>query len=478
MFIKYAFGQQTAVLLRALYELVVRTLVSPTELAMWNLITIIANTVTLFQINVVAASNRLLTQLHGKKVGRLHLVSVRGNSIYIELFQQTILSCGLLLIAPIFWDAPEYLGFTLYYCAAAVMVSNGLIGLLVGLHESSSNFSRLGLLLPLNATIQAVFIICGVYFFGILGLISGAIFGLIFNVLMLFGSLRVSHIFWRTNPETTIVKDIGRIAVSFRLADLPTSAFYMLDIILASFLLEPKDLALYITARILVNFSTQIVFVLNRMGLVSLGNRIGAQQADSEISHFLSMQFVFVFLILLPLSVAIFEPVFRYALPIFLADYTESINALPFLLLAGATSSRSLFIRNYWIHKRQWKWIFYSGVWGLSMSLLIFWSGLEFFSEIGLREMAILTFLSQVPYALWIIVAVTISEDVKLHLLYRLGAFFLGLLSIILILQLNGALAETSIDSILTGIKEIGVGILIVVPSILIGWRMYRRSLL
>jgi hypothetical protein len=103
---------------------------------------------------------------------------------------------------------------------------------------------------------------------------------------------------------------------------------------------------------------------------------------------------------------------------------------------------------------------------------------LEFFSEIGLREMAILTFLSQVPYALWIIVAVTISEDVKLHLLYRLGTFFLGLLSIILILQLNGALAETSIDSILTGIKEIGVGILIVVPSILIGWRMYRRSLL
>jgi len=235
MIIKYAFGQQTAVLLKALYELVVRTLVSPAELAMWNLITIIANAGTLFQINVEAASNRLLTQLHGKKVGRLSLVSVRGNSIYIELFQQTVLSCGLLLIAPIFWDAPEYLGFTLYYCAAAVMVSNGLIGLLVGLHESSSNFSRLGLVLPLNATLQAVFILCGSYFFGILGLISGAIFGLILNVLLLFGSLQVSHIFWRTNPEMTIGKDIGRIAALFRLADLPTSSFYMLDIILASF---------------------------------------------------------------------------------------------------------------------------------------------------------------------------------------------------------------------------------------------------
>jgi len=478
MILKYATGQQIAILLRSLQELVVRALVSPTELAAWNLITIIASTVMLFQANVVAASNRLLAQMHGSGADKSRIKSVRGNSIYLELFQQTLLSLGLLIVAPMVWDAPESLGSALYCCAVAVMVSNGLIGLLVGLHESSSHFPRLGFVLPLNAAVQVLFILLGIQFFGIQGLVGGAIIGLALNVVMLMTSLRISKAPWLTIPNLSVGKSLTGTAVSFRLADLPTSSLYLLDTILASIWLAPGHLALYVTARVLVNFSSQVVFVASRIGLIRLGNRIGAQSTKAEISRFMSLQFVLVFLVLLPLSVVVFEPAFRWFVPLFLKDYAASISILPFLLLSGLTSPRALFLRNYWIHKSEWKKIAYSGTGGLLGAVLVFWCGINYFGEVGMRELAILTLICQLPYALGLIVAVTTSEEARLHLVYRLGIFLFSFLSIGAALFLNGALSGESIDSIFICAIEVAVGILVVAPSILIGWWVFRHSTL
>jgi O-antigen/teichoic acid export membrane protein len=474
MFLKYVSGQQFSVFIRSLQELMMRILISPAELAVWNLITIIASSVALFQSNMVAASNRLIAQMRGARAKNEQLEKVRGNSIYLEILQQTLLSCGLLLLAPLIWPAPDSIGFLMYYCAAVVMVSNGLIALLVGLHESNNCFGRLGIVLSLNATLQAVTVTVGTYMFGVWGLIGGALLGLILNILVLLGSLQAEKISWQSKPDWSVSKELGTVAISFRFADLPTSMFYLLDTILASFWLSPTALAFYMTARLLINFSTQIVFAVNRMALIQLGHCIGANKSKEENSRYISSQFVLILLFLLPLSIAIFEPAFRWALPVFLNEYTDSLIAVPFLMLASLTSSRTLFIRNYWIHKGQWKKILHSGIWGLFTALLVFLVGKEWFDEIGLREFSILTFISQLPYAIYLIVAVTVSEDVKSHLFYRLKVFFLSFLSIVLCLWFNGALMELPIKSILGLFQNIMASILVLTPFFLIAWWTHR----
>ena len=95
MFFKFAFGRQLAFFIRALQELVIRMLLTPEKMAVWNLITIISSSFTQLQASVCAASCRLLSQLEGSNSVSERLISVRGNSIYLELFQQAVLSCLL-----------------------------------------------------------------------------------------------------------------------------------------------------------------------------------------------------------------------------------------------------------------------------------------------------------------------------------------------------------------------------------------------
>jgi len=474
MFFKYVTGQQLSVLLRAVQEIAVRAVLPPSSLAVWNLITIIGNTFTLFQMNVVAASNRLLAQLEGANSPQQAKKSVRGGAVFMELSQQTVLTLFLLLTAPLFWENPAGFTFSIFPCAAAVMANNALIAILTGLLEASGNFSRLGVILPVNALLQAVIVIGCSEIFGEDGLVFGSIAGLILNLMYYFGSLRLARIAWLCRPSLAIIRRLGGTAVWFRLSDLPTVLFYMLDAMLASFWLGLSDLAMYMTARVLINFTSQAVFAANRISLVRLGNRVGAEQSKEKISEFLTSQFALVFLVLMPLSVAIFEPLMRWGIPLFLPKYTDALFCVPYLMLANLASARVLFIRNYWIQMQKWREITLSGCVGTFCAVVVYALGRSILGHIGIEELALLTFLGQLPYAFTVIFSVSASLNVKLHLVFRASIFILSMVSIGVCLYINGSFANLYISSIMDLARNLGLSVIVSIPAVLIGWWIYK----
>ena len=474
MFLKYALGQQSAVLVRALQELFIRILFTPNQLALWNLITVIANAMALFQANLVGASNRLLAQRVGAKASQEELKSLRGNSLYLEFAQQTLLSIVLLIIAPLIWEAPEDYGFLIYLCAAALMVSTALVNLLVGLHESSFFFARLGILLPLNALLQAVFVYVGATLAGILGLVVGAILGVAAGVICLLISLHLSTLYWRSQVDVKVSRDIAYTAYSFRLADIPTSVFYMLDAIVASIWLPPVELAIYMTAKFAANFSSQAVFAANRVNLISLGNTIGAEHSKESISYNLSKQFSFIYLLLLPGSIAIAGPFFRFGIPEFLPNYTDSLSVLPFLLIGTLFSARSLFLRNLWIQSKHWSGIALSGVGGLVVSFAAIIIGRDFFTVLDSRSLAILVLVGQLPYAIGLIIAVSKTQCATKHMLFRLAAFFVSMCGVTACLWMNGSIEGTPLHSVLYMTRAVGAGAMTLIPFVLAGYLLRR----
>jgi len=279
---------------------------------------------------------------------------------------------------------------------------------------------------------------------------------------------------WVSRPDPAVCKDLGTVAVAFRVSDLPTSLFYMLDTLLASFWLKPFELGLYMTARLLMNFSSQAIVAANRLGLIELGNRIGAKQTLNEISSFLSRQFVWMYLLILVASVAVFEPAFRWGLPKFLPAYSDTLQFLPYVMPLVLTSSAALFIRNYWIQKEQWRKIGLSGLFGLIGIIIVFAVGKLWFGDIGVQEMAILAFLGQLPYALGLIIAVSLSAGRVKHLICRLGSFLLSMLCVALCLWANGAFKGAGIASIVECLTIIGLGLLICLPFMFAGRYLTR----
>ncbi len=354
------------------------------------------------------------------------------------------------------------------------MAGNSLASILVSLHESSGKFARLGGVLPINALLQAVLVYLGAYYYALPGLIGGAVLGLFLNILCLFGSLRLVGLVWVSRPDPTICRDLGRVALSLRVADLPTSFLYMLDTLLASLWLKPFELGLYMTARLLMNFSSQTTIAANRLGLVQLGNRIGAKQNLNEIASFLTKQFIWMYLLILVASVAVFEPAFRWGLPKFLPAYSDTLQALPYIMPLILTSGAALFIRNYWIQKEQWRKIGLSGLFGLIGAIIVFAVGRLWFGDIGVRELATLAFCAQLPYAVGLIIAVSLSVGGVKHLICRLAGFLLSMLCVALCLWANGAFAGESIASIGECLTMIGLGLLICLPFMYVGRSITR----
>jgi len=469
MFVKYASGQQLSKFIKALQELFIRSLLSPEKMAIWNLVTIIAGTFAMFQASIITAGHRLITQSHGANDSVDRLISIRGNTIFLEIFQQTILACLLLFLAPFIWGDSDQLGGLIFYCAAAVMITNALIALLTEVHEGSSLFGRLGILLPINALIQATMIFLGAYYFGLAGLAFGSIIGLSLNVLFMFASMKLMNMRWFSHLDSKMSRDLTKTGIFYRLSDLPTSIFYYSDAIIASFWLEPVSLAFYMTARILASFSTQLIVVINRMGIAELGNKIGAQLSNNRIANYLSLRFVFVYLIIIPILFAIIEPSLRWVLPELLPKYEGSLVAIPYLLLGTLTSARALLIRNYWIQKKMMRKILYSGLLGLVGMALVLIIGLIWFDDIGIFELALLTLIGQIPYSLYILFKVSSSKNSLMHMSYRLMAFILSLICIFAIFQFNGSIGQEKIGTVISLIQDIGLGLIIAAPFTFIG---------
>ena len=169
-----------------------------------------------------------------------------------------------------------------------------------------------------------------------------------------------------------------------------------------------------------------------------------------------------------------FEPAFRWGLPKFLPGYSDTLEALPYVMPLILTSGAALFIRNYWIQKEQWGKIGLSGLFGLLGTTIVFSVGRLWFGDIGVRELAILTFLGQLPYAVGLIIAVSLSVGGAKHLMCRLVCFLLSILCVALCLWFNGAFAGTGIASIAECLTMIGLGLLICLPFMYVGRSITR----
>lgn len=440
-FFKYAAGQQLSVIIRALQEYLIRVLIPPADLAIINLIMIISNTFGIFQLNICGAGIRKLSQMRGQGVQKRELDLIKSSAFHIEIGQQLFISCLLLIIAPLIWRDSGYFGYQVYGCAAAIMLLSGVNILLIGFHEGQSFFGRLGYVLPIIGLVNASSVLLGTYYFGIDGLIFGTILGFFISLFILIFSENSNFLILRPGAQTKApTKSLIHSGAYLRATDIPTLLLYSLDTILAAIWLQKEELALYVTARLSVGFASQVVLAFSRVNLSLLGDQIGKKKKFEEIDRRITKQFCFVYLLLVPSLVFLFDILFRLAIPVLIPEYIGSLSCQAVLFFTILNAPRALFIRNFWIQTKNWIMIFKTGVFGLLSCAFILFTGRYFLNVNDILSFSILVFLSQVPYALLLLFYVGGTSRFGRERLYRLIAYFFSSVLIFIILFNGGSL--------------------------------------
>jgi len=403
---------------------------------------VIANATSLFQLNVLAAINIKISQMIGSGSTDLERQKVRSSAICIEFFQQIILVTVLTLLAPFVWDLPERFSTIILWSAGLTIFQTALINLFVGFHESNGSFIRLGAVLPINALIQLLLVWVSISFFGLIGLFGSMLFSLVLGLIVLLCSLKFLRFGAVQPPSSVQSKILLNTAFKFRISDLGTTLFYALDTIIASLLLTPSGLSLFVTAKFMASLSSHAIMAFSRINLVSLGNSVGSEKDTDEISDSVTRQFFLIYIVLAPALILFAGPLFRLFLPIFLPAYSNSLDILPFFMLGILCSSRALFLRNLWIQSNQWRRIGQSGIIALGTSIPILFYGYYFLGSLDAPGLAKVVLFSQLPYALILILMVSKTSCSFNHAVIRSLIFLLSFTGICSSLYFNGSYTD------------------------------------
>lgn len=476
MIVRYGLGMQISSFFRAFFEIFIRTLFPPSELAVWSLIQVISSSFTTFHPSSVAASQKEIAPLLKLEGQKERLYDLRSASISFEVFQQVIFVILVVLVAPYIWSSPEnYKGLSIFYFSSSIMAFTALQFMLIGILEASNRFDILGISIPLTAFIQALTISILSFYFGLEGLLIGNVLVLLFIILIYLFLMYKNELSFSLLPKIKTIKSISTEAIVFKFADIPTSLLYMADVFIVSIFFSPKELVIYTTAKFLVHFSSQLVYAMNRVAIIDLGSII-KNSSNDQIDKQVSRNYYLIFFVTIPFSIAIAEPSARFFIPLIINDYSPSLILLPYLMLAEFCSGRSIFLRNYWVYLGEWMKLFILGSVGLIILISFYLLGLISQESLSLKDLALLTALGQLPFAMIIIIYSGYEIGKVLSSIKRAGMVVGSIFVSSIVFYLNGSFEGNSIVSFFDLLKIILLDFIIFSPLFLIGFWGYRSK--
>lgn len=379
MNLKYIFLRQGSFFLKALQEIIIRIFISPEKLAVFNLIIIVQGTFSMFQSSLEAASLRMITQLTGNE--SLKNI-IRFKTIILMFFQQLFLSVMIFIFAPLIWNLEnEYQYYTLIASSTLVFFT-GFLNLGINFHESDKKFDELGISLMIISSFSFIIVVYSAIEFGLKGIIIGTVLSIFISCIVVLFSLKSSSIsFYGLKIKKNLsYKNLGVSALNIKAADLPITFFYQIDVILASLLLTSTDLAIYITAKFIITFMSHITVSTSRLNIVSLGNKLGRNIPLNDLKKFLLINFNYIYLIVIPITVIFFEPSCKFIISKFLPEYDLSNQLIHILMFQLLYAPGSLFLRNYWIQTGKYRTLFIHGFFSIAIMTVAFyllWNSLE-----------------------------------------------------------------------------------------------------
>ncbi len=350
--IVYSSANLVAQCCKVAQEFVLRRLLPPEAIGVWNLAVVTQSFVATFDIGVIEGAFRDLPILEGAG-NREEATRARATSLRTKLVQAALLGLCILFYALAFRrDAPPLI-LAAFAAGALLHGGHAVTDSLILFLQSAQRYLSLSRALLASSFLSAILLPIGALAGGVPGLLAAGVCALLAQGALLLLSARREELRLNGPWDTGLFKKFVGFGLPLRIVDYPQQLFGIADVMIITRFLGLEALAIYATAKTILAQAVEVPARLGTVFITRLFNQTGADRSRADLAAELMRYLIVTYLLVIPLLVCSVMAVVTFAVSQVIPRYASSLPVLQTLLFAVYFMPQTTIIRNFWMLDRR-----------------------------------------------------------------------------------------------------------------------------
>lgn len=314
--------------------IILRIILIPEILGVYNLIQVISGFVTVFDTGASAAASRELPILRGKN-DVVNESLMRASVLWFTIGQSIIVGFGTILYALLYisdYTSLEIIGF---FMVAILLVMSAVTSSYDIFFRSAQQYFSLSKIVFVMGFVEAGAYISGAYFGGIYGLLSGVV---VAAVIRLFVSVFIGYkngITIKMQFSFPMLKKLLTFGFPLRLIDYPMQYMIMADLLWVTKFMDVGSLAIYTTAQLFFKQSNQISSTLGTVFETRIIRHFGKHNSWEQIAKIIKKYIYLQLLVVVPTLIWLCVTFIPFIIRQFLPKYVSANGPIIYLMLGN-----------------------------------------------------------------------------------------------------------------------------------------------
>ncbi len=348
-----------------------RHLLSPALMGLWNYVGVAQNTLSTFDLGVAQAAGRELPLLRGasdwQEEARVRATAYWGRAMQAVLFAATLIGFSR-------WLGVDGLPPMALWTAAALVLTSTSTETINGFLQCAQQYRTLSVVTVANSLISVLVLSISAWMYGLKGLLTGALITSGCQAVIAVALSRHVGVTIQWAFELGVLRRLLRFGLPFRLLDYPMSLLTVVDSLYVARFFDAPSLAIYTTARLFFAMASDVPARMGAVLVSRLYTLTGAGRDRRELGREISRYFAAQHMVVMPLLISTVAVASRVLVAALIPKYVSSVPIGEILLLAVYFIPANTLIRNFWILDGRLMPLFWSnvaGLAGMAMALLV-----------------------------------------------------------------------------------------------------------
>jgi O-antigen/teichoic acid export membrane protein len=385
----YSSGNVVSQIARVTQEFIVRRLLPPAVLGVWNFVLVVQGFVATFDAGIIDATSRELPILHGAR-NVDEVVKVRSTAFWSKLGQNILLAFGIIVYAAVSWRKYDRYFLVALGVAALLVIISSVSESFIMFHQSAQSYVPLAKVLVLTSIIYASLLSAGALLGGLGGLMLAGVAAFLVQSALIARSGFRHKLGIRKIWDRGAFKRLIAFGLPFRLVDYPAQLFPLIDVLFVTKFMGLEALAIYATARAIFTQATQIPTMMGNVVIMRLFNLSGGNTSRHQLGQDLMRFLLAQYLITIPLIICGVMGVMTFLVVQLIPRYALSLPVLQTILFSFYFIPQTNLVRNFWVLDKRIRAIGVANVVGL-IGMLASYGAAFFLFGINLGSIALAT---------------------------------------------------------------------------------------
>ena len=314
--------------------ILMRIILIPEILGIYNLIQVILGFVTVFDTGASAAASRELPILRGRN-DLINESLMRASVLWFTIGQSIIVGFGTILYALL--NSSQYTSLEIigFFMVAILLVMSAVTNCYDTFYRSAQKYFSLSKIVFVMGFIEAGAYISGAYFAGIYGLLTGVVVAALVKLLVSVFIGYKNGIAIKMQFSLPMVKKLLAFGFPLRLIDYPMQYMIMADLLWVTKFMDVGSLAIYTTAQLFFKQSNQVCSTFGSVFESRIIQHFGKHNSWEQIAKIIKKYIYLQLLVVVPILIWACVTFIPFIIRQFLPKYVSANGPIIYLMLGN-----------------------------------------------------------------------------------------------------------------------------------------------